>query len=124
VLSKVITNNNGNGIVVTGAATTGGSLNVTVVDSVASNNTTFDIFAFSAAGAAATAVMVRNSVASYSGTGLFAQNAILRVGHSVVTGNFVGGNVGASGTIFSYGDNDIDGNLNNNTGALTPLAMH
>ena len=28
------------------------------------------------------------------------------------------------GTIISYGDNDIDGNTNNNTGVLTPLAKH
>ncbi|MGH6869075.1 MAG: hypothetical protein ACREDA_09470, partial [Methylocella sp.] len=79
----------------------------------------------SATGAALTLVMVRNSVASYSGTGLFAgQNAILRVGHSVVTGNTVGVNVASGGTLFSYGDNDIDGNINANTGVLTPLAMH
>ncbi|MFZ3328231.1 MAG: hypothetical protein WA231_21125 [Methylocella sp.] len=47
----------------------------------------------------------------------------IRVAHSVVTGN---GSVvnAAGGTIFSYGDNDIDGNTNNNTGVLTSLAMH
>ena len=39
VLSKVTTNNNGGGIAVVGAATTGASLNVTIVDSEASNNT-------------------------------------------------------------------------------------
>jgi len=130
VLSKVITNNNGVGILVNGAATTGASLNVTIVDSVASNNPGFGVEAVSSSGHAATAVMLLNVVASYSvaghlpGTGLFAgQNAILRVAHSVVTGN--GTRVFTSGgTIFSYGDNDIDGNTNNNTGVLTPLAMH
>jgi len=119
VLSKVTANTNGFfGINVEGFGTTG-ALNVTIVNGVASNNTSVGINAVSAN----TAVTVRNSVASYSGTGLFAAKAILRVGHSVVTGNGTGVKL-AGGNIFSYGDNDIDGNTNNNTGALTPLAMH
>jgi hypothetical protein len=38
VLSKVTANNNGDGIYVAGSSATGASLNVTIVDSVASNN--------------------------------------------------------------------------------------
>jgi hypothetical protein len=122
VLSNVITYNNPNGINVNGTALTGSSLNVTVVNSVASNS---NVVGINAAGAN-TAVMVRNTVVSYSGTGLFAQmNAILRVGHSVVTGSNTGVNFATTGgTLFSYGDNDIDGNTNNNTAVLTSLAMH
>jgi hypothetical protein len=63
-------------------------------------------------------------VIAHSKVGLDADpTAIIRVAHSVITGN---GSVvnAAGGTIFSYGDNDIDGNTNNNTDALTPLAMH
>ncbi|MGH6835090.1 MAG: right-handed parallel beta-helix repeat-containing protein [Methylocella sp.] len=123
MLSNVITDNNVAGIEVLGSASTGASLNVTIVDSVASNNGT-GIVAFSLPGSAAPAVMVRNSVASYNDFGLLAQNAILRVAHSVVTGNGFGVQTANSGTMFTYGDNDIDGNTNNNTGALTPLAMH
>ena len=68
--------------------------------------------------------MLRNVVASNNNTGLLkGGNAILRVAHSVVTGNFTGVD-GGGGTLFSYGDNDIDGNTNNNTGVLTSLAMH
>ncbi|MGH6834644.1 MAG: right-handed parallel beta-helix repeat-containing protein [Methylocella sp.] len=97
------------------------SVNVTVVDSVASGYNGFGIEALSAF----TQVMVRNSVVSNSATGLFPMSgAIIRVGHSVVTGNAVGVNADAGGTLFNYGDNDIDGNVNNNTGVLTPLAMH
>jgi hypothetical protein len=58
--------------------------------SVASNNTTVGVLAISSSsGIAPTAVMVRNSAASYnSDTGLSAQtHAILRAAHSVVTGN-------------------------------------
>ncbi len=121
VLSKVITSNNFNGIVVDSTATTGGSLNFTVVDSVASNNNNLGIVALSPAAT----VMVRNSVASYNKFGLDAEsNAVLRVAHSVVTGNTTGVDAFIGGTINSYGDNDIDGNTNNNTGVLTPLAMH
>jgi Right handed beta helix region len=121
VLSEVTANNNGFGIIVGRGMTTGESLNVTIVDSVASNNG----FAGIQVGSANTAVMVRNVVASNSGTGLAAQtNAILRVAHSVVTGNGTGVQTFNGGTIFSYGDNDIDGNTNNNTAVLTSLAMH
>jgi hypothetical protein len=68
--------------------------------------------------------MVRNSVASYNATGLLAVSAILRVAHSVVTGNTIGVAVSNGGTLFSYGDNDIDGNADNNTGVLTPIPTH
>jgi hypothetical protein len=125
VLGKVITTNNFfGGIHVDGRRTTGGSLNVTIVDSVASNNSLMGIDAVSESGQAATAVMVRNSVVSYNGTGLIAQKASLRVGHSVVTGNTTGVDVGAGGTLDSYGDNDIDGNASNNTGILTVIPTH
>jgi hypothetical protein len=74
---------------------------------------------------AAAAVMLRNVVASNNTFGLqAADNAILRVAHSVVTGNDVGVKVFGGGIIKSYGDNDIDGNGSDNTGVLTPLAMH
>ncbi len=124
VLSKVTANNNGFGIRVDGSGTRGASLNVTLVDSEASNNAT-GVFAISFSGNAATAVMLRNVVASNNFTGLTAEGtAILRVAHSVVTGNNTGVSVSAGGKLFSYGDNDIDGNTNNNTAVLTPLPMH
>jgi hypothetical protein len=125
VLSKVTANNNFTGIFVDGDATTGASLNVAIADSEASNNGNIGVVAASSFGRAVTAVMVRNVVASYNGLGLDAvTSAILRVAHSVVTGNSLGVGVPGGGTVFSYGDNDIDGNTNDNTGVLTPLAMH
>ena len=78
------------------------------VDSVASNNHSFGVEAFSTSVGRATAVM---------------GNVVARVAHSVVTGNVLGVDANG-GTIFSYGDNDIDGNTNNNTAVLTPLAKH
>ncbi len=126
VLSKVTANNNNlDGIIVIGSFTTGASLNVTVVDSEASNNGNRGVIAVSASGHPAPAVMLRNVVASNNGIGLFAStNAILRIVHSVVTGNGNGLNTFGGGILDSYGDNDIDGNTFDNTGVLTPLAMH
>jgi hypothetical protein len=125
VLSKVTANNNNFGIFVNGGATTGASLNVTVVDSEASNNANTGVEAVSLTEHAATAVMLRNVVASNDVTGLIAEgNAILRVAHSVVTGNNTGVQSSGGGILNSYGDNDIDGNTNNNTGVLAQLAMH
>jgi hypothetical protein len=62
-------------------------------------------------------------VASHNNVGLETQlGGVIRVGHSVVSGNNKAVAV-QDGTIFSYGDNDIDGNTINAVG-LTPLAMH
>ncbi|MGH6835117.1 MAG: right-handed parallel beta-helix repeat-containing protein [Methylocella sp.] len=120
VLRNVITDNNSNGIIVSGSASTGGSLKVTIVDSVASNNNV-GIFAGSASGFAATAIMLRNSVASNNFIGLEANTiAVLRVGHSVVTGN----GTGVGNGIDSYGDNDIDGNTINILGELNVIPTH
>lgn len=127
VLSSTTANTNiSNGIVVNGGLTAGTMLNVTIVDSEASNNSSGSgVLANSAAGKAATAVMLRNVIASYNGGGLVAQtNTILRVAHSVITGNSTGVNAAGGGVINSYGDNNIDGNTSDKTGVLTPLAMH
>ncbi|MGH8595768.1 MAG: right-handed parallel beta-helix repeat-containing protein [Gammaproteobacteria bacterium] len=124
VLSNVTANNNSTGISVGGTLSTAAFLDVTVVDSEFSNNSNVGVGVNSAGGAAATAVMLRNTVAMYNGTGLFAQNAILRVGHSVITGNGFGVGTALGGTLTSYGDNDINGNTNNNTGVLDRILTH
>lgn len=129
VLSNVKANNNNSGIGVVGTSTTGASLKITIADSVASSNGSIGIGAFSSAGHAATAVMVRNSVAGYNNTGLSVGGgggmiAVLRVAHSVVTGNNTGVSAFSGGTLFSYGDNDINGNTNDNLGALTTIPTH
>jgi hypothetical protein len=118
VLDKVITSNNVNGISVGGGR--GATVNVTIVDSVASNNDSSGIGTFSAG--KLVIVMLRNSVASFNGSGLSASaTTILRVAHSVVTGNGDGVDTSGGGTLASYGDNDIDGNLLDNKGVLTTI---
>jgi hypothetical protein len=123
-ISNVTMNDNFDGIFVSGESTTEGSINVTIVDSEASNNGNFGVRAVSATGHMPLAVMLRNSVVSYNGVGLVTgTNATLRVGHSAVTGNEAGAAT-SGGTLYSYGDNDISGNSFDNTGALTPLPTH
>jgi hypothetical protein len=69
--------------------------------------------------------VARNVVASNNITGLFAgPNAILRVAHSVVTGNNTGANTSGGGVINSYVDNDINYTTVENYSTLTPLPMH
>jgi hypothetical protein len=128
VLSRVTANNNGNiGI---GVSTFGGSLNVTIVDSEASNNSGSNggagINAGASFGNGPTSVIVRNIVASNNKTGLEADGSgvVLRVAHSVVTGNTTGVNTSGGGILNSYSDNYIDGNTNNNLGVLTPIPTH
>jgi hypothetical protein len=126
VISKVITDNNSWGIGVGGALTAGAVLNVTIVDSEASNNRIVGVYASSSSRPADTAVMLRNVVASYNGgAGLVAYtNGTLRVAHSVVTGNGNGVRTFGGGTLDSYGDNNIDGNFTDNTGVLTVIPTH
>jgi Right handed beta helix region len=124
VLSKVTTNNNNlNGIVVSASV---GFPNVAIVDSEASNNGGDGVVVGAAFGQGLAAIMVRNVVASNNKTGLEADGtgATLRVAHSVVTGDGTGVATSGSGTIESYGDNDVDANTNNNTGVLITIPTH
>jgi hypothetical protein len=126
VLRNVIANDNNTGIAVEGKFTTGASLNVVIVDSETSNNNTgTGVSAASVSGAAPTTMLVRNVVARYNNFGLGAdENSTLRVAHSVVTGNNTAFETSSSGTIFSYGDNDIKGNTVNNFGISTTIHTH
>ena len=119
VLSKVITNNNDTGIFVDGSVT-GASLNVTIVDSVSSNNN-IGIRLFEGT---KTTVMVRNSTAANNNTGVDANDGTLYLARSTITGNQSFGVLPSGGTIFSYGDNDINGNVNDGFGSLTAVATH
>jgi hypothetical protein len=122
VLDNVATNNNQNaGIAANGALTTGTAVNVTVVNSESSNNTTYGVAASSASGNAPTAITLRNVVANDNGTGLEVQaNATIRTSQSVVTGNGIGVTAAGSGILNSYGDNNLDGNTTNN-GPMTVI---
>lgn len=127
VINKVMANNNGVfGITVDGVELTGASLNVTVAGSESSNNGKFGVIVFSQSGQTATSVTVRNTIVSDDvDFGLAAgPNAIVRVAHTKVSGNVNGVGTFGGGSIFSYGDNDINGNMDDGLASLTPIAMH
>jgi hypothetical protein len=104
VLSKVMSTKNGVGILINGS-----TANVTMTDSVSSNNNY-------GVGSSASAVMVRNSTLSSNAVGLTAdQSAIVRIGQSTITANGVGSTATNGGLVQSYGNNNIVGNTSNGT---------
>ena len=124
VIDRVVANANKYGIAVLGAQGTGATLKVTVVDSIVSNNSIFGIFTSSLVGHPAGNVLVSNSVVNYNAYGLAAwPNSALRIDHTAVTGNGTGVTTN-SGKVYTYGNNNIDGNTNDHIAALTFLSQH
>ena len=92
-----------------------GKINVTVGDSIAGNNggSASGFLVQSGANQATADLMIIRSVASGNGIGLQAfgsTNASLRIGKSAVAGNGTGW-LANGGTLLSYGDNTVDGNV-------------
>jgi hypothetical protein len=123
VLSRVdMEGNSGDGLSV---LSSGPATNVTVSDSVASNNATNGIVAQDLGGTVS--IMVRNSTIANNGFyGLESDGAgaTIRVTRSTITGNATGWLNFNSGVVLSYGDNNIDGNTNANTEPPNPLGYH
>jgi hypothetical protein len=145
ISNTLVSDNGGNGIGVTstGSGTTSGVLshveiahnfdgitvqsttqtvNVTISDSVIANSVFAGIGALSDNGMMVS-VMVRNSTSANNGTdGLLAEGtgATILVTRSTITGNNTGW-FAPTGTVTSYGDNNIDGNMNANTQPPGPL---
>jgi hypothetical protein len=123
VLSQVTANNNNDGILVVGGPPTGALLNVTIADSVASKNRNQGVGADSITATRQPPLWCAIPLPATTVPDLRCRVAILRVAHSLVTGNNIGvNNFGA--TLFSYGDNDIAGNANNKTGVQTAIPTH
>ena len=124
VIDRVVANGNKNGITVYGSQATSATLKVTITDSIVSNNSNFGIYATSLVGHAATNVLINNSVVNYNNYGVGAwPNTILRIDHVSINGNGIGINKN-TGTIYTYGNNGIDGNATDNIGALTNIVQH
>jgi hypothetical protein len=94
-LDHVSAKKNSDGITVTGFATSGAPIDVTAVDSVATNN----VFGF--------------------GVG---PKGLLRLSRSAATGNNTGVFINTGATVETFGDNDIRGNGTDVTGTLTHVA--
>jgi hypothetical protein len=120
VFNRVEANNNAAGILLNGATSTG-TIDATVSDSVAAHNSIVGFYTFTLGGQAPTTLMVFHSVAANNDIGLQVNGAgaTIRAAQSVVTGNSGHGWVVVNpNVIASYGDNYIDGN-GANTGSLT-----
>jgi hypothetical protein len=121
VFSRVeAVNAGGTGILVDGSS--GGTVNVTVTDSVVARNGSIGIAANSnSPGGGATNVMVVRSVVANNGTGIKAignlagPTSVLRIGQSTVTGNASGWQAQNGGVVQSYGTNQVNGNDTNQT---------
>jgi Right handed beta helix region len=124
VFSHVEIENNGStGLFV---VTTTQTINVTVSDSVSANNGGAGIFVQSNGGTQVN-VMARASTFANNvveGLGADGIGATVRVTRSTITGNATGWAILSSGTMLSYGDNNIDGNGAANTEPPNPLTYH
>lgn len=113
-VDHVIANRNTNGIQADGSA--GGVVNFSVTDSVLTENTL--VGANSTTSSVAAGMMLQRVAVTGNGTGL--QNAsgssFLRVGDSLITAN----GTGVSGTVSSYGNNQLDQNATNGTMTAIP----
>jgi hypothetical protein len=103
-INRVTASRNGTGILAFG-----GNASVTIIDTVAGNNS-YGI------GASSSAVMVRNCTVSNNGIGIAAdQKAIVRVGQSTVTANGTGWQATNGGQVVSYSNNNVAGNTTDGT---------
>jgi hypothetical protein len=125
VLKRVtMINSNASGLSVQTAASSA-VIAVTVTDSTISNNDT-GIFCSTSPGGGKASVMVRNStIANNSGDGVLATgtNAAIRLARSTISENATGWAVSGSGTVATFGDNNIIGNVTINTAPATKPAL-
>jgi hypothetical protein len=119
MLTRIEANNNGYGVYVSSFSKSAGSVQVSVFDSVAAHNASdgFSVVSPSAAVIPARLTLMQSVSANNGNSGLIAQfpQAILRIGESMVTDNYIGSQAPNGGQVLSYGTNQVDGNVYNNT---------
>jgi hypothetical protein len=119
-LTRTSSNNNNIGIQTN--ANAGGTIIASVRDSLFGSNITAGANAVS--GGAQSSIMIVNSTVSNTGSnGLNASgaNAVIRLSKSTLVGNSGSFITAAGGLVFSYLDNNIDGNVPNALPQSTPL---
>lgn len=124
--------NNLSGMTISGANQAAAPMRVTVVDTIAANNSNFGFQV--GANLQPVTLMLRNVTASNdpgtifgtsSSIGIEADNGgVVLLAHSVVTGNGTGVIATPGGLIYSYGNNFIDNNVVDNYGSLSSIVMH
>jgi hypothetical protein len=123
----VITNSkvdaNTSGVRSDGTAVTTGTVKVTVVGSSISGNAN-DGATSIANTPGGSILMINKSVIAYNVfSGIIANNAIVQLGDSVVTGNATGLNSVNSAILASYKNSSINGNTTDITGTVSPLTL-
>jgi hypothetical protein len=117
-LTRVQLVNNRDGLFVNGGGSTG-LIIVQLRDSVVAGANT-GIFAFTTATASPTAVTVDRTASVLNSLGIGAQGPVfVIVGGSTVTANSIGLGSIADGNIFSYGNNQLDGNISDGVPTVT-----
>jgi hypothetical protein len=118
VLNRVELHNNSDGLLVSDGGFTGGTIDLSAVDTIASNNasTGFAVITFNLSSPVTHVSLVRASAVE-NGGGIDAEGpqSTVRLAQSLVTGNFVGLGQSNGSLLLSYGNNFIDGNSNNET---------
>jgi hypothetical protein len=114
-------NNSGDGIGVSNASATGGTINAVIADSVANGNGGFGYVLGAFSGHPPANLTVTRSVVANNATGLLANGPLgtLRIGQSTVMGNTTSWEVMNGGFLRSYGDNNIDGNGDGDPAPIT-----
>jgi hypothetical protein len=108
VLDHVAVINNSNGIVVDGSSTAGTLINVAVLNSTMANNAGPGVYSSTSSSGSGASVMVRNSTSNHNTYG-FETTQFL--GQTVANGNNYGVQLTGSSSVYTFGDNIIDGNV-------------
>jgi hypothetical protein len=116
VLNRIEANGSFHGLAVSSLGKSGGSVKVSVFDSVAAYNSASG-FAVFASGSIPARITLMQSVSANNSSGVTASAslAIIRIGQSMVTDNGSGSVAIDGGQIRSYGTNQVDGNTNADT---------
>ena len=127
-LNRVEARGNFFGIKADGAFRPGAVVNMTIRDSVSSDNAANGIVGTGMMNGAAIVMMIDRSTSSHNtaGFGVIADGpkTTIRLGGSSIAGNPTGVGVSNGGVLQSYGTNQINGNSNDGIGALTPIGLH
>jgi hypothetical protein len=119
-----IVNNLNAGLRIDTQAGSGATVAATVKNTTISNDGT-GIMMRTATGAPLSLMLTDSIVSGNSVTGILAKGeAAARVGNTTITGNNAALTMGSGGSIFSYGDNRVDGNTTNSAFTLPVIATH
>ena len=119
VLNRVELHKNYAGLFVFDFGFTGGTIDVSAVDTVASNNAAigFNVETISVSSPVTHVSLVRASAVENGSVGVFSSGpqSTIRLAQSLIAGNGGGWGIDNGSLLLSYGNNFIDGNSNNET---------